>query len=116
MKYLKIILVISLLAVVTVFFSQCLQNNPYSDSRGDQYAGSKVCADCHRNISDSYAHSNHFRTSAQAGHDYLKKLITPSNNQFYFTDSSYIRIEERETALFQSYLLTARKTPPKSSI
>ncbi|HTI92077.1 MAG TPA: cytochrome c3 family protein [Puia sp.] len=109
MKYLKIILVISLLAVVTVFFSRCLQNNPFGDPRGDQYAGSKVCADCHRNISDSYSHSNHFKTSAQAGHDHLKKLVTSSSGPFYFTDSSYIQIEEKQTAVFQSYFIDGKK-------
>ena len=109
MKYLKIVLVISLLAIVTIFFSRCLQNNSSGDPRGDQYAGSKVCADCHRNISDSYAHSNHFRTSAEAGNGYLKKLITPSDNRYYFADSSYIRIEENETDLFQSYFIDGKK-------
>ena len=109
MKYLKIILVISLLAVVTVFFSQCLQNNSFGDPRGDQYAGSKVCADCHRKISDSYLHSNHFKTSAQAGQDNLKKLVASSSSSFYFSDSSYIRIEEKETTLFQSYFVDGKK-------
>lgn len=109
MKYLKSILVLGLLAVLTIFFSQCLQSDSTGAQRGDQYAGSKACVNCHRDISGSYAHNNHFKTSSEAGNDRLKKLIIPSNNRFYFTDSSYIRIEEKENALFQSYFIAGKK-------
>lgn len=109
MKYLKIILVIGLLAVITVFFSQCLQNKVSGDPRGDQYAGSKVCAGCHGNISDTYVHSNHFRTSSEVSGEDPGKLMPSSNKPFYFTDSSYIRLEQTKNGLFQDYFTEGKK-------
>ncbi|HMH23140.1 MAG TPA: multiheme c-type cytochrome [Puia sp.] len=109
MQYLKILFLTGILLVLVIFFSRCFQNPPSGDPRGDRYAGAKTCVSCHQHISGSYAHSNHYKTSSETNHALLKKLIAPSGDHFYFSDSSYVRIEERENALFQSSVLNARK-------
>jgi hypothetical protein len=102
MKYLNITLVIGLLLVLTLCFSRCLNSNSSNDPRGDQYAGSKACVRCHQTVAGSYAHTSHFHTSSTVDDNSLKKLIGPVRNRFYFTDSSYVGIEEKTTGLFQS--------------
>jgi len=106
MQHFKAILAISLLMASVFFFSRCFHDNAPAgnDPRGDQYAGSKACMHCHRELSNSYAHSNHYKTSAGVITDSLKKSVALSDDRFYFTDTSYIRIEEKNHFLFQSYV------------
>jgi len=110
MQHLKIIFSISLLMVLIIFFSRCIPGSPSNnDPRGDQYAGSKACGDCHQSISGSYAHANHYKTSSEIDKNALKKLIGPSKGRFYFTDSSFIGIEEKANTFFQSYFTGDKK-------
>ena len=104
-------IVMGLLMALTIFFSRCLSTQSTGDPRGDQYAGSATCTRCHQDLSDSYAHSNHYKTSSAIDKENLKKLITLSGekDRFYFTDSSYIRIEEKDNAVFQSWYMGGKK-------
>lgn len=113
MRYLRIIIVISMLMALTVFFSRCFNRNPNvsNDARGDQYAGANACMSCHQSVCSSYTHSNHYRTSSSVNVERLKELIASSSNvPFYFSDSSYVRVEERNGALFQSGFSADKRT------
>jgi hypothetical protein len=95
---------------LTIFFSRCLHGNSLNnDPRGEQYAGAGTCVSCHQHVSNSYAHSNHYKTSSAIDNSCLKKLIASSKDCFYFADSSYIRIEENEYSLFQSYFVDGKE-------
>jgi hypothetical protein len=110
MKYLKIFLAIGLLSVTVIFFSRCLQPGAAdADPRGDRYAGAETCAGCHQKIVNSYAHTHHYKTSAEVTTEYLKRLTASSRDRFYFMDSSYIHIEERDSTLFQTYYINNQK-------
>jgi hypothetical protein len=109
MQYLKIVSFISLLVLLTVVFSTCFNDNSKNDLRGDQYAGSGTCIRCHEDIASSYSHSNHYSTSSEINSDRLKRLIAPSKDRFWFMDSSYIRIEENGSFLFQSRYVNGEK-------
>jgi len=115
MRYCKIIVVTSLLLALVFSFSRCFHDNSVAgnDPRGHQYTGAKACINCHQNIFNSYAHSNHYNTSSEVNNNQLKKLIAPSNNRFYFTGTDYIRIEEKDSALFQSYFVNEKETVSK---
>jgi hypothetical protein len=104
MQQSRIIIVTGLLAALVFSFSRCFHDNSSAanDPRGEQYAGAEACTGCHRNIAGSYAHSNHYKTSSGINSDSLKKLIAPSADRFYFTDTGYIGIEEKNSALFQT--------------
>ncbi|HSC37437.1 MAG TPA: hypothetical protein VLD19_06190, partial [Chitinophagaceae bacterium] len=66
MQHLKIVVVISLLMALVFFFSTCFHDNTLAgnDPRGNGYAGAKACMGCHRDIVNSYTHSNHYKTSS----------------------------------------------------
>jgi hypothetical protein len=78
------------------------------DPRGDQYAGSQVCASCHAAVFNAYTHNNHNKTSSAVNSDSLKKLIDSSNGDFYFPDSSYIHVEEKDSLFIQEQLLKGK--------
>ena len=111
MKYLKVTIVVSLLIALTILFSQCLYTSSTGDPRGNEYAGSGTCANCHQATFNSYTHTNHFKTSSAINHDQLKKLIAPSKDKdrFYFTDSSYVRVEDSDNDLSQAYFVDNKK-------
>ncbi|MEO8405462.1 MAG: multiheme c-type cytochrome [Chitinophagaceae bacterium] len=103
MRQPKTILVTCLLVVLIVFFSRCFQQNTSgNDPRGRQYAGTQVCMSCHKDVFTSYTHSNHYKTSSAINNDSLRKIIATAADHFYFTDSSYIHMEEKNGAFFQS--------------
>ena len=110
MNYFKIMIVMGLLGALTIFFSRCVSNDPTGDPRGEAYAGSKTCIGCHRDIVNSYTHTNHYRTSSIVDHNDLKRHTGSLKTRFYFTDSSYINIEEHKTGLFQSYFVNDQET------
>jgi len=107
----KIILVISLLALLVIFFSRCFpkSSSASKDPRGSQYAGAGSCLTCHQNISSSYAHNNHFKTSSAVNMNDLKKLTASSKSDFYYTDSSRIHVGEKEGNFFQSYFVNHKE-------
>lgn len=102
MQYLKITFVIGLLTVLTTFFSRCLNAKSGNDPRGDIYAGTNACLKCHPTISNTYTHSNHFKTSSIAAPESISQLIhtTTNNDRFYFGDSSYINVHDNTQTLF----------------
>src|SRR5437762_2460994 len=86
MRHSKIIFVVSIVTVLVIFFTRCVNNYvPVSnDTRGDKYAGAQACITCHKDISNSFAHTNHFKTSSAINDNEIGKLVTPANNNFYF--------------------------------
>ncbi|MBS1663648.1 MAG: hypothetical protein JST68_21575 [Bacteroidetes bacterium] len=102
MQYLKITIVTGLLMVLAICFSQCLNSSSGSDPRGDLYAGTDACLKCHQKTSDTYTHSNHYKTSSAARLDSVKALIHSAinNDRFYFGDSSYIQVHDNSQTLF----------------
>ncbi len=110
MRHRKIILVISLLAVVIVFFIQCIaKNSSKNDPRGTQYAGASSCMSCHKDIMQSYSHTNHYKTSGEVSHDELKNFINAANSLVYYADSAKVQLEEKQGRFFQSYSMQAEK-------
>jgi hypothetical protein len=112
MNYGKIMIVMGLLGALTIFFSRCLSTHSTGDPRGDQYAGSSTCIRCHQGIVNSYAHNDHYKTSSPVDKETLGSRASYSGgkDRFYFSDSSYIRLEEKSHALFQSYFTTDQPT------
>src|SRR5437868_7123595 len=104
----RFLLIMSLLIALVTFFSRCFDRAGNNDPRGELYAGSKTCITCHRSLTDSYTHNNHYRTSSPASTaalTALRKLVPSSRNRFYFADSSYVALEGDEHALFQSHIV-----------
>lgn len=107
MRHSKIIVVIAVLTSLAVFFVRCVSGNAAADPRGDAYAGSAKCASCHKDIAGSYAHSNHYKTSARANTDSLAGWVA-SNNVVYYGDSSLVKAEGGPSSFLQSHIVNGK--------
>jgi hypothetical protein len=107
----RLAIVISLLTLLTGLFSQCIQDKSLTgnDPRGDGYAGSAACANCHRDICNHAAFNDHSRASSEVDADQLKKLLASSKDHYYYGDSSYVHIEADNYLIFQSHFVNGRK-------
>jgi hypothetical protein len=105
MQFSKIIFVIGILTSLAIFFVQCVSGNSSgNDPRGAVYAGSKVCANCHKDIAASYEHTNHYKTSGEVNNDSLAKWAVASSKAIYYGDSSFVKVEEEHSSFFQSHI------------
>jgi hypothetical protein len=106
MRYRKIVAVIASLAVLFAFFIQCSGNNGSgNDARGSLYAGSETCMSCHQDIANSYQHTNHYKTSAPASAEELKKYTNVVSNNFYYGDSDMVSLQQKHDRYYQAHVV-----------
>ncbi len=93
----------SLLIIGTMLLSRCVHtgHQENEDPRGEGYAMEKTCINCHRQTAGSYMHTVHYNTSSAVGAATLEKLVASLRDQFYFLDSSYIRVQKDKDGLYQ---------------
>jgi hypothetical protein len=110
MRYFNVILVIGVLVVLAVLFPQCFhrQRSVGDDPRGERYVGAAACIRCHGEITGSYAHNHHYQTSSAINSTCLKIKMAPSGGRFYFLDSSYICVEEKDGSLSQVHFVNGK--------
>lgn len=106
MRQRRLILLLFVFSCILIVIVQCTQIES-KDLRGEAYAGSATCVNCHANISSSYAHNAHFNTSRivetdSAGKEdnLLEQLNLPESN-FIFNAGTRVGIEKRNGALYQ---------------
>src|SRR5664279_4932936 len=66
-----------------------------------QFAGATTCISCHKNIYESFVHTNHFLTSQPASKKYIKGSFKKGKNIFPFNDHLYVSMEERDSGLYE---------------
>lgn len=102
----KIITVLLVLLSLAVCMLKCTGKYARSeDARGPQYAGAASCMQCHKNITDHYAHTNHFKTSSKVDFEKFKQLITALNDTVHFPNEQLVELEAAHNRLTQSYFL-----------
>jgi hypothetical protein len=106
MPHQKIFFIAGVLISVVIVFIHCIGDNSLAgtDPRGPMYAATNSCSTCHKNITNSYLHTNHYKTSSPTSHNELAKFIRTNNDKFYYADSGMVRLEEKQSAFFQSYI------------
>ncbi|SKB32835.1 cytochrome c3 family protein [Daejeonella lutea] len=88
-----------LIGSMVVALSQCTNTGKVEAFTINDFASSETCKSCHKDISEMYAASAHFHTSAPAGEELLKKaLLKP---EFQFSDSLKVVVERREQGVYQ---------------
>lgn len=111
MQYPKTAFVLSTVILVIILFSKCLEDNSKKnhDPRGEQYAGAATCMGCHQKITASFPHTGHYKTSSPVNSNMLKKIADTSKSYFYYMDSGYIRLEEKNNGFFQTLYINNKK-------
>jgi Cytochrome c554 and c-prime len=96
----KILLLMVIVSIV-FFFARCFQEQHAIDPRGEAYAGSEKCINCHQSISSSYAHTAHFLSTRVASETSVMGKFSKDSNELFVNDSIRIMMEKRDSGLYQ---------------
>jgi predicted CXXCH cytochrome family protein len=103
---LKKILVLGCLSIMIVFFIECTggYQADTNDSRGANYAGSRTCISCHKNVADAYAHNGHFGASAKVDSVYLKNITKMAlRDTIKYSHDQQVVVSQQDNDVYQSY-------------
>lgn len=67
----------------------------------EDFAGAGKCQKCHKDISDHYAATSHFSTSAPATEKSIKGSFNKGKNTFTYNPDLYVAMERRDSSLYQ---------------
>jgi hypothetical protein len=100
-------IIISLIGLGLFFLTQCINKKNtvattgIKNANGEEFAGSVVCAQCHKNIYDSNVHTAHYLTSRPAATKYVKGNFQQGKNTFVFNPFVSVVMEKRDTDFYQ---------------
>ncbi len=99
----KSLYIIAGLCVAIIFLSQCINSKPaaFHDIRGEAFAGSASCRQCHQAIYDSAVMSAHFNATAPAAEKNVQGNFNAGLNSFAYNDSTKVVMEKRDSGLYQ---------------
>lgn len=100
------LLVIFSIATLLGLLVQCVEKqappkNEITNMRGDAFAGSFACAQCHKDIYNSHILTAHYNTSRPANEKTIKGNFSDGKNQFLFAPGMYVTMEKRDTDFYQ---------------
>src|SRR5262249_11755637 len=86
--YRRSVIVTSVLIISVFSLVMCMNNEKKTkvvkNEAGEEYAGSAVCTNCHKDIYDSHIHTAHYLTSKPASAEYIKGNFEPGRNRYAF--------------------------------
>src|SRR5450432_396310 len=100
MSFRKLLLLMAIVSTI-FFFARCFQEQQAFDPRGEAYAGSDKCVNCHKSISATYAHTAHFLSTRVANETSVMGSFSKDSNELFVNDSARIMMEKRDTGLYQ---------------
>jgi hypothetical protein len=96
-----LLLLVVFCSPLVLMFSQCFHSSENEDVRGDQYAGSASCRQCHSEIFNSYLNGAHHLTTRPASASTIHGSFTPGSNYFAFSNKLKVVAEKRKAGLYQ---------------
>lgn len=100
------------LVFTIIFFCILLLTKCTNDSSGEKketvqedhfkdFAGSKACASCHKNIYDTHIHTEHFLSTAPATEKNILGSFEKEKNEFSFNPFTSVVMEKRDSGFYQ---------------
>src|SRR5688572_8049519 len=74
------------------------------NTKGDEFAGSANCISCHKDISESFSHTSHAHSSAEANAKTVKGSFYPGKNIFALNYYERVVMEKRDSGMYQQAL------------
>jgi hypothetical protein len=74
-----------------------IQNN-----YGDKFAGSAVCASCHKDIYESHIKTAHYLDSRPAAKEFIKGSFSRGKNKFVYNKWMEVVLEQKKDSFFQT--------------
>lgn len=106
MKRYHSLIIVSLIVSCIFLISQCINKDSNTSEiitnvNGEQFAGSEVCANCHKNIYDTHINTAHYLTSRPALAKYIKGSFEPGKNVYAYNYSVTVAMEKRDSGFYQ---------------
>lgn len=87
---------------IIIFLSECINHSIQSnDPRGNVYAGSQSCRQCHQAIYDSFLLSSHYNTTRPSLAENVLGSFDHGSNTFVYDSATKILMERRDSGLYQ---------------
>ncbi len=105
--YLRSMIVLGGIVTGAVMFARCVQSpgdqpeKPAGTEAFRAFAGSVSCEQCHSSMSHTFEHTAHHNTSLKAEEHRVDGSFDSGKNVFAFTSTDFIRMEKRESHLYQ---------------
>src|SRR3982751_219979 len=91
-----------MLAMLILVLSQCInRQKKNNDPRGEAFAVSATCRQCHQSVYDLYVTTTHYTTSRPASKENIKGSFTSGQNIFNYGPNEKVVMEQRDSGLFQ---------------
>lgn len=98
----RMLFVLFFLCSLIVLFDQCVpEPKRTNDFRGEAYAGSATCIDCHKEIAQSYLTSAHNLTSLPASKNSIKGSFASGHNKLYYRPALKVEMQQKDTSFYQ---------------
>lgn len=104
----KSFVVITGIIISTFLFVKCINDSSKSTTANNnknkfqEFAGSKVCAECHKKIYDTHVLTAHYLTSQPANAKNIKGSIAEGENAFYYNPNVYVSVQKRDSLFYQA--------------
>lgn len=97
----KLILYVAVLIPMVIALSECLNTKKNADPRGENYAGSATCINCHKSTYDSYLHTAHFIASQPADSSTIQGSFAKGENELAFNLHTKVVLDKRKSGFYQ---------------
>jgi hypothetical protein len=102
MKIRKSFFLLFSIAAIIIFLSECIHSGKINDDpRGNLYAGSQSCRQCHQAIFDSFISSSHYNTTRASLAKNVLGSFDHGRNTFIYNPDTRIVMERRDSGLYQ---------------
>jgi hypothetical protein len=108
MQIRKILLLMNIVSMI-FFFARCFHGKQDIDPRGNAYAGSDKCINCHKAISYSYAHTAHFLSTRIAEDSTVVGNFGKDSNELFVNDTTHIMMEKKDSGLYQALYINNKQ-------
>ena len=102
MKINKSFFLLFCITAIIIFLSECIHAGKANDDpRGNVYAGSQSCRQCHKAIYDSFISSSHYNTTRASLPQNVLGSFEHGRNTFVYNSNTKIVMERRDSGLYQ---------------
>jgi hypothetical protein len=106
----KLFLLLVFLIPLVIISSQCLTSNTAKpDPRGDIFAGSAACMQCHKDVYDNYLHTAHFSATSLSSESNVHGSFHNGSNAYAFNKDLKVVMEKRGDGLYQVTYLKGKE-------
>lgn len=103
-----------LLIPLSVILTECYNGeSKKTDPRGQVFAGSATCVNCHKDVYNSYIHTAHFETSRPASLKTIHGSFAKGRNVFSFGNGAMVEMQRRANGLYQAGFVNGKLTEAK---